>query len=465
MVSDLGGSLAIESYGISFYCIGNALTIPLGKPEMTRLSQSNLFTYCLLLFAASSLGCALSTSYAMAILYRLLQGAAAGPLLTLITTYYIPRIPDGSSQRTQLLLIVCFSVAPLLGASIGGVIGFNYNWRTIFYGTTLICTLLSLHLGSKLSSYNTPTSSCSFDKLEYFFYFIGVLFLPSALVTGQQFDWFRSSGITLLVIIGGVSLVCFLVRNFFWSNYPIIDFKLLKNYYISGSAIIMALILSAYFGSISMITGWLFADLNYTPNWIALLFFIMALGICVRLFPSFQKYDPRIQIIVGVICFIACCFYSSWFNWDIDFNRIVIARVLLGLVMPIFLPPLLQLMYYKLTDKMLVESINFFHVIRVLASALGVGLYHILWQRHEVFYHLRLGGALTPLSDITRQFQIHAKQFNFSNEATLEQLNVYLNKQAASLALNDCFYAIGWLMVVMLIGIVITFFFKSRIQL
>ncbi len=463
MVSELGGSLDILCYGVSFYCIGNALGIPLGKPAMTCFSQSQLFIFCLLGTVLSSIGCSQSSNFALFILFRGLEGLAAGPLLILITTYYIPKVSGGNSQRAKTLLVICFAVAPLFGASIGGVIGFNYNWRMLFYGSTLINGLLSIYLGYCLPSYNTPTLPWSFDKLEYFFYFVGVLFISSALVTGQQFDWLRSPGITWLLSVGSISMVCFLLRNRCWSQYPIIDFNMLKKPYISLSAVIVALLFSAYFGSVSLIAAWLFFDVNYTPDWIALLMIIMALGMVVRLFFTFHKFDPRFPIAAAVIFFILCCFYSSGFNWDIDFTRIALARLLLGLVIPIFLPPLLQTMRYKLTGQMLVESVSFFHIIRTVSTALGVGLYHILWQRREVFYHLRLGGALTSFSEITQQFLARAKQFNLSDEAAFAQLNAYLDEQSASLALNDCFYAIGWLMIVILLGILITFFFKLRI--
>ncbi len=93
------------------------------------------------------------------------------------------------------------------------------------------------------------------------------------------------------------------------------------------------------------------------------------------------------------------------------------------------------------------ERINVFHIVRLLGSALGASLYIILWQRRQVFYHLRLGSLLTPLAPPTQQFFERAEQFHLSGEKALAKLNSLLDRQATALALDDCFYLMGWMMV------------------
>ena len=467
IVSDLGANMSLAAYGASFYCLGNALTLPLGKPFMTRFNPVQLYALCMILFAFFSLGCAFSTNYVEFILFRLLMGLAAGPLFVLITVDFIPTVSRGNSRFTANIILMCFVVAPLLGASIDGVISFLYHWHWLFYIISLTCLILAFYLGRELRACTSIQSKQSqhirLDKWGYCFYFFGTLFLSTGLVTGQEFDWFRSVWITRLLVIGSISLICFIVRHYLL-DCGIIDFKLFKNPYFSVSVCFVAFLFSTYFGSMAILTGWLYVDANYTPDWIALLMFIMALCMGIRFFLTFQSFDPRVPIAMAVISFAACCFYMATFNWDINFGRVVISRVLIGCVIPFFLPGLTQLMKHKLEEGKLVECQNVFHTTRTIASALGVGLYPILWQRRQVFYHERLGEDLTTGSELTRAFIENTQRFNLSESEALAQLNDFLNKQAASLALNDCFYFMGWIMMSLLIILIVTFLINPRIQ-
>ncbi|WP_454783076.1 hypothetical protein [Legionella sp. WA2022007384] len=82
---------------------------------------------------------------------------------------------------------------------------------------------------------------------------------------------------------------------------------------------------------------------------------------------------------------------------------------------------------------------------RLLGSALGVSLFLILWHRREVFFHLRLGSNLTAFSPETQNFLQQAKLFHLQGKHALAQLNNYLTRQAIALALDDCFYLMGWM--------------------
>ena len=44
IVGDLGGSNAIASYSVSLFAVGNALSVPLGKPLIARLGSVRMVT-------------------------------------------------------------------------------------------------------------------------------------------------------------------------------------------------------------------------------------------------------------------------------------------------------------------------------------------------------------------------------------------------------------------------------------
>ncbi|CAM3088643.1 multidrug resistance protein, MFS superfamily [Legionella steigerwaltii] len=462
IVSDLGGSPYMTSYAVAFFCIGNLLGVPLGKPSVTRLSPIQLYVVCLSLTALFSLGCATASNYFTFILFRFLEGFASGPVFLLITYTLIPLLsPNKDKVYIVSLVLICLSIIPVIGASYGAWIAYIYDWRILFYSNVPICLFLIVYVGCGYRKYHEPVKKAYFDKLGYFYYCISMIFILSALTTGQELDWFRSPLITFLLISGVISFIFFILRT--WSaQHPVIDLKLLKNFYFSLAMIYIILFFALYFGMVILLSIWLKLYVNYTPNWIALIIGTMAFCGWIPVLFNKKQYDPFFPLIIALLFFAISCFYTTYFNVDIDFNRIAFSRILAGIGLAFFLSPLFQLSVQAFPETKLAESICFFHVSRLLGSGLGVSLFFILWHRREVFFHLRLGSRLTAFSHETQQFFERAKLFHLQGKHASAQLNVYLTRQATALGLDDCFYLMGWIALFLLFFLIAIFLFRTK---
>jgi MFS transporter, DHA2 family, multidrug resistance protein len=91
-----------------------------------------------------------------------------------------------------------------------------------------------------------------------------------------------------------------------------------------------------------------------------------------------------------------------------------------------------------------------------------VALFLILWHRREVFFHLRLGSSLTAFAHETQQFLERAKLVHLQGKHAAAQLDYYLTRQASALALDDCFYLMGWITVFLLFVVLASFLRGSR---
>ncbi|HHF7366571.1 TPA: MFS transporter [Legionella bozemanae] len=462
IVSDLGGSPYMTSYTVSFFCIGNLLGVPLGKPGVTRLSPIQLFVVCLSLTALCSLGCATASDFFTFILFRFLEGFASGPMFLLITYTLIPLLSSNKDKVYIVsLVLICLSIIPVIGASYGAWIAYSYHWRFLFFSNIPLCIFLILYVGYGYRKYHEPVKKTYFDKLGYFYYCISMIFIGTALTTGQELDWFRSSLITFLLVFGVISLIFFVLRS--WSApHPVIDLKLLKNFYFSLAMIYIALFFALYFGMVILLSLWLKLYVNYTPDWIALIIGTMAFCGWIPVFINKRQYEPFFPLIIALLFFAISCFYTTYFNVDINFNRIAFSRGLAGIGLALFLSPLFQLSVQTHPETKLAECIGFFHVSRLLGSGLGVALFLILWHRREVFYHHRLGSKLTAFSQETQQFLEKAKLLHIQGKHASAQLNFYLTRQATALALDDCFYLMGWMALLLLFFLIIIFLFRSK---
>lgn len=500
IVSDLGGSAYLSPYGVSFFCIGTVLGVPLGNASITRLSAIQIYVVCLACMGILTCGCAASTNYLSFIVFRFLDGLATGPLFMVIPNTLIPfviaqnkqpisrqmshasitpaiyskffdyRRFTGEGFRQELnnkhfilaIILTCFSSAPMIGACWGDWIAFYYHWRILFIVNAPICLFLIFYVGHGLRESHQPSDpAVRFDKTGYLYFFIGMLFIGSALIVGQEFDWFRSYWLSFFIISGAISCILFFVHCLSATE-PIVDFRLFKNTYFFLGILTLGILFSIYFGFVILLSLWLKLYVNYTADWIVLLTCLLILGAWIPLFLHYQKYDPRFPLVLALILLIASCFYSSYFNVDINFGRIALTRVPAGLAIPIFLPPLFRLTVYCCPREKQTESIAVFHMARLLGAGLGAGLFITLWQRRQVFYNQRLGSRLTEFSEITQQFFVRAQQFHLTEKQTVAQLQVFLDRQATALALDDCFYFMGWLILILLASWATTFFLRSH---
>ncbi len=322
-------------------------------------------------------------------------------------------------------------------------------------------TLLSMSTGEeadperKPSNFGGKASSAtpSFDKVGYLFFALGVGSLILTAAMGQQLDWYRSSLWLIMLIVGVLSFFFFI----FWELIhpePLLELKLFKNFQFSYSLINLGILFASYFGMIILISLWLNIYANYTPLWISILIGIMAIAGVLAYLASktlLRRFDLRFALALAILCFIISCFYSAYFNVDVDFYHLAVARFLAGLGLVLFLFSLFKLAIGSFSPEKIDPIFTLFQIVRASFGSLGASLYVILWQRRQEFFHERLGEGLTPYSSLTADyFQKAVKIFHLTKIQAVEQLQIYLNNQSTSLALNDVFGCMGYLCLGML---------------
>ncbi len=458
IASDLGGSNDTATYTVSFFALGNALGIPLGRALMPRIGPVRFLIITLLLFTFFSWMCAIAPNYPFFNAARFLQGFVSGPFYALGFFLFSALQPKEKKALFLSISLSIFTIGPVLGACWGGWIAYEWHWSWIFYFNIPFLLLLTWYLYYRLKGFDQgPLERLPFDAIGCFSYFVGIFCLSVIVIMGQELDWFRSPLIATLAGIGFPALLFFI----FWEinhPHPILSLHLLKKPMLSFALFNLAVLFSAYFGMVILLALWLKLWANYTPDWIAALLGIMALT---GLFPlsliskRINRIDNRIFLSLAILFLAISCFHTMIFDVDIDLQRIATSRLLAGLGLALFLAPIFRLCFHSLQSVEMLQVLGLFQVVRALSSGLGASIYDTIWQRRQVFFHDRLGSKITPLSPETQDFFSNGKALGLEGEHATAQLAYYLQREATSLALDDCFY----LMACILIGLLLTFFF------
>ncbi|HEX2582766.1 MAG TPA: DHA2 family efflux MFS transporter permease subunit [Chlamydiales bacterium] len=460
---DLGGSGEISIYTVVFYGIGSAISIPLGKPLAARLKTGRALLVCLLLETLFTWGAATSPTYAIFICFRFLQGIAGGPFYPLLSHLLVSIVPPEKRLLTTSIFVTILVIVPALATCWGGFIAYEYDWRWIFTFNIPWLLLLVGFLWQKLRDFSAAPEKTAFDGIGYFFYAIGLFSLAVATTLAQQLDWYRSPLLETLTLIGAPCFLFFILWTRL-SPHPLLDFDILKKPLFCFSLFYLSLIFSIYFGMITLIPVWLKLYANYTPNWIAAILGGMAFS---GFLPSYLiqqkmgKLDCRIPLAIALLCLATASFYTTIFDVEINFGRIAFSRIIGGFGLAFFLPPLFQLAFKNVLDEKMIDHIGIFQIVRNLSAGLGVALYDICLQRRQAFFHERLGEKINSFSQLTKNFLAKAKGSWVPGDPNA-LLGEALQRRATSLALDDVFWLMSWILVALLLSLGFTLVCKKE---
>jgi len=135
-------SRALLSQSLAFYLAAFAISTLVWGPLSDRLGRRAVVVSTLLLYLFASVGCALAGDYSSFLLFRLLQGVAAGGGLaagrTMIRDVYSPQDAQHAMSRVMML----FAVAPAVAPVIGGWLEHAFGWDSVFYFLALYSALM-----------------------------------------------------------------------------------------------------------------------------------------------------------------------------------------------------------------------------------------------------------------------------------------------------------------------------------
>lgn len=465
ILSDLGSSQVTASYATVFYGVGNVLTIPLAVAFKERIPIKNYFAFCQTGFILATFLAGQAETYPSFLFFRFLQGVTSGPLFILLTSFLSSVLSDSGKKTMMQCTLLSFITAPILGGSWGGWISYDFHWRDIFTINVALMCILGISLYLQLRKFSKPPQKTPFDMVGYTTFAIGFFLLSVFLTLGQELDWFRSD---LLAICFPLSLI-FLIFFVIWSLYhpnPLLEFRLLKDLLVPIALINIWILFAIYFGMTLLLSIWLTLYVRYTVIWVAAVLGVMVFsaGLLMHVMRNYlNTHKVWIPFGLGIILLGISTFYTSNFNIDIDFKRIVISRFIGGFAFALLLPSLLHLITYNKPPEIAPKILTLFQIVRSSSSTLGTTLFYTIWLRRQVFFYERLGGSLTKLSPLTQEYYVQAKTLGLTKSERTPMLQQLLTNEATSLALNDCFYLMGWMTVVLFFLFLLTYFKRKTL--
>src|ERR1700691_6818714 len=148
LVTDLHSSVSTIQWVSTGYLLALGMTVPLSTWGLRRYGGRRLWMFALALFLVGSIGASLAWNADSLIAWRVVQGAAGGLLLSVLTTVIMAVCGGKSVGRTVTLIALPALIGPILGPLVGGGMLTNLSWRFMFWVTVPFC-LAGLVLAAK----------------------------------------------------------------------------------------------------------------------------------------------------------------------------------------------------------------------------------------------------------------------------------------------------------------------------
>lgn len=445
IAGDLGVSPNQGTWVITSFGVANAISVPLTGWLVQRFGAVRLFTWSVLLFVLTSWLCGFAPTLEWLVLFRVLQGLVAGPMIPLSQTLLMASYPREKVGLALALWGMTTLVAPVVGPLLGGWITDNVSWPWIFYINVPVGLLAAGVTWGIYRHRETPRRQLPIDGVGLALLVVWVGALQLMLDKGKELDWFASEEIVILGLTALVGFVVFLVWEL-TEAHPVVDLRLFERRNFSFGVLALSVAYGLFFGNVVLMPLWLQQWMGYTATTAG--FALAPVGVlAIVLTPLVGKkvtvWDPR-RMATGAFCVFALVLWMrSQFSTQTDLTHILVPTFIQGVAMAFFFIPLTTLVLAGLPPERMPAASGLSNFVRITAGAMGTSIATTLWDSRAALHHAHLterlgaGESGTPLADAWAGLQ----NAGLNGAQALAQINRLIDQQAYTRAADDIFAA------------------------
>ncbi len=453
IAGDLGVSSSQGTWVITSFGVANAIAVPLTGFVTQRFGAVRVFITSILLFTLFSFLCGQAPSLSVLILFRVLQGASAGPMIPLSQTLLLSSYPPQRSGTALAMWSMTTLVAPITGPLLGGWITDNISWPWIFYINVPVGIACAAITSSLYRKRETPTRKLPIDWTGLGLLVVWVGALQIMLDKGQELDWFGSRVIVGLAVTAVVGFVLFLIWELH-DEHPVVDLSLFRIPSFSLGTIMLALAYGMFFGSLVLLPLWLQEFVGYTATnagevlaWVGL--FALALSPIIGRYV--QRVDPR-WLTTGSFAVFALVFWMrSRFTIGDSYWQYSMPTVVQGIATALFFIPLLAILLGGLPPSRIAAASGLSNFARITAGSFGTSIYTTWWVNRAILHHAQLAEHIyqgNPTADAALSL---AARLGLAPQQALGLIDGLIQRQSYTIAVDEMFRLSSWLFLAMIL--------------
>jgi MFS transporter, DHA2 family, multidrug resistance protein len=451
IAGDLGVSPDQGTWVITSFGVANAISLPLTGWLSQRFGQVRLFTASVFLFVLASFLCALASSLSMLIVFRVFQGAVAGPMIPLSQSLLLSSYPKEKSGTALGMWSITTLVAPVVGPVLGGWITDNIAWPWIFYINVPVGILAGVLTWVVFRKRETPTARVPIDGVGLGLLVLWVGAMQVMLDKGKDLDWFNSTQIVVLAIVAVIGVTVFIIWEL-TDEHPIVDLSLFRrrNFWVSTLAMLLAY--GMFFGNVVLLPLWLQQYMGYTATLAGLVLApvgLLAIFLTPLVGRVMNRVDPRIFVTLSFGIFAVVLFMRAHFNTNATIGVLLVPTLIQGAALACFFIPLIAIGLSGLSPDRIPAASGLMNFARITAGSFGTSIVTTLWDRRATLHHQQLVEHLTLGDPVAAQAMANLQANGFGAQQSYGLINRLVDNQAFMLSANDIFFVSGILFLVL----------------
>jgi DHA2 family multidrug resistance protein len=475
----LSAPAADDEWVMTSYLASIAFIFPITGWLSAHFGRRNYFLWSIAVFTIASVLCGMATSLPQLILFRVIQGVAAGGFQPSSQAILLDSFPLEKQGAAQTLFVIGVLVGPIVGPALGGWLVVNYSWRWVFYinapvglvGFLACYALLEDPEYLRQQRAELKKRPFNFDGIG-----LGLLALVVAswevmLSKGQEWDWLGDPfwRVQTLLIVFVLALAGLLYRELTFSS-PVVNFRVLseRNFAVScGITFGTFVVLYAASVALPLLLLTLFGYDAYAAGlvlWPAGVFSALTLLVVGRLLG--RGIDARWLIAPGLLIMAAANYCMALMNLYISPSQAIWQRVVTIIGLSLMITPLNVAAFLYIPKHLRGAAVGLLALLRNEGASFGVSMVQTVQERRNQFHSARVGEFLDPFNPEASSFLEQTRAFFYqqtgdpagSQQMALQALADLRQQQAASFAFFDVF----WVAAVVSLGVVFLVFLMKR---
>jgi MFS transporter, DHA2 family, multidrug resistance protein len=475
----LSAPAADDLWVMTSYLASIAFVLPITGWLSAHFGRRNYFLWSIAVFTIASVSCGMATSLPQLILFRVIQGLAAGGFQPSSQAILLDSFPLEKQGAAQTLLVIAILVGPVVGPALGGWLVVNFSWRWVFYinlpaglVSFLACyALLEDPAYLRQQRAELKNRPFNFDGIG-----LGLLALVMAswevmLSKGQEWDWLGDPfwRVQTLLVVFVVALTGLLYRELTFAS-PVVNFRVFseRNFAVSSgitfgtfavlyaSSVALPLLLLTLFGYDAYAAG-----LVLWPAGVFSAVTLLVVGLLLG-----RGIDARWLLASGLLIMAGGNYWMVLMNLYISPSQAIWPRVVTIVGLSLMITPLNVAAFLYIPKPLRGAAVGLLALLRNEGCSFGVSLVQTIQERRNQFHAARAGEFLDPFNPEVTSFleQTRAVFYQFtgdpagSKQMALQMLAEGRQQQAASFAFFDVF----WVAAVMSLGLVFLVFLMKH---
>lgn len=358
----------------SIFMLVNGIMIPITAFLINKFTTRKLFIFAIGIFGVGTLVAAISPTFSMLLVGRVLQGAGAGIMMPLLQTIMFLLFPLEQRGRAMGIFGLVIAFAPAIGPSLSGYLVDNYPWRSVFYVVLPIAVIIIIAAAALLKNI-TPQTNPKLDTLSIILSTFGFGGLLYGFSVAGNMGWLNLN-VIISMIVGAISLYFFISRQLKLEQ-PILEFRVFSYRLFTLTTILGMIVFGAMIASTVILPLYTQLMLGYSAlhSGLVLLPGAVVMGAMNPINGTlFDKYGAKWLLRIGLTILTVTTFLFSNLSADTAFAYLAIINAIRMLGISMVMMPSTTLGLNQLPKSLISHGTAMNNTFRQMAGAVGTAI-------------------------------------------------------------------------------------------